>query len=246
MVAQGAKSTTFGGRRFDYRAGQALVVSAESPGLSGVVEASAERPYLGVVVELDPAALAETLAHMKVPPRSVVGKSRGVFVADDEGPLADCAFRAIRLLGNPNAIATLYPGILREICFWLLSGPYGGEIAHMALARSRPHSLIGAVHALRDRFAETISIGELAGIAQLSLSAFHRQFKALTAMTPLQYQKQLRLLEARRLMISETVNAENAAFRVGYESASQFSREYTRMFGAAPRRHVAALRAQAA
>ena len=246
MVAQGTKSTSFGDRRFDYRAGQALVVTAESPGLSGVVEASAERPFLGAVVELDTAVLAETLAQMKAPPRSIRGKSRGVFVADDEGSLADCVLRAIRLLGNPDAIAALYPGILREICFRLLSGPHGGDIAHLALATGRLHGLIGAVHTLRDRFAETISIGELAGIAQLSLSAFHRRFKALTAMTPLQYQKQMRLLEARRLMIAETMSAENAAFRVGYESASQFSREYARMFGSAPRRDVAALRARAA
>ena len=135
---------------------------------------------------------------------------------------------------------------MREICYWLLTGPHGGEVMKMALGSDRTRRLVGAIHALRDRFADPVRVDELASIAQLSPSAFHRQFKALTAMTPVQYQKQLRLFEARRLLASGETNVENAAFRVGYESASQFSREYSRMFGASPRRDVASLRSLAA
>ena len=126
--------------------------------------------------------------------------------------------------------------IMREICYWLLAGPHGGEVAQMTLANSHTQRVISAIHSLRNRFAEPVRIEELASIAQMSPSAFHRQFKALTSVTPLQYQKQLRLMEARRLMVSNAANVETAAFDVGYESPSQFSREYCRMFGAPPKR----------
>jgi transcriptional regulator GlxA family with amidase domain len=135
---------------------------------------------------------------------------------------------------------------MREICYWLLTGPHGGEVVKMVLANSHEQRVIKAIHALRDRFAEPIRVDELASIAQLSASAFHRQFKAITSMTPLQYQKQLRLLEARRLMVSDASNVETASFQVGYESPSQFSREYSRMFGKSPRRDIATLREIAA
>ena len=161
------------------------------------------------------------------------------------GMLIDCTLRTIRLLETPKAIPVLYPAIMREICYWLLTGPHGGEVMRMTLANSHAERVVKAIHTLRDRFAEPIRIDELASIAKMSPSAFHRQFKAITAMTPLQYQKQLRLLEARRLIVAEAANVETAAFQVGYESPSQFSREYSRMFGAPPRRDVAALRAMA-
>jgi transcriptional regulator GlxA family with amidase domain len=147
------------------------------------------------------------------------------------------------LLDTPEAIAILAPMIMRELCYWLLSGPHGGDIASLALASNHVARVVAAIHALRERYAQTLRIDELAAIAQMSPSAFHRQFKALTSMTPVQYQKQLRLLEARHRMVTgAAASAETAAFQVGYESASQFSREYSRMFGAAPRRDIAALR----
>jgi AraC-like DNA-binding protein len=242
IVVQGAKWTTFGDKRFDYRAGQALVVSVEMPAFGRVTEASAEEPFLGVIIEFDLAAMRDVMEGLDSPPTAGGDLGRGVFVTDFEGPLADCALRVVRLLETPKAIPMLYPSIMREICYWLLTGPHGGNVAKMTLANSHAERLINAIHALRDRFAEPVRIDELAAIAQLSPSAFHRQFKALTSMTPLQYQKQLRLLEARRLMISNPVNVEAAAFEVGYESPSQFSREYSRMFGVAPRRDVASLR----
>jgi len=167
-------------------------------------------------------------------------------VTNFDGPLADCALRMVRLLGTPQAIPVLYPAIMREICYWLLSGPEGGEVVQMTLANSHARCVLSAIHCLRERFAEPVRIEELASVAHLSPSAFHRQFKSITSMTPLQYQKQLRLLEARRLMVTEEATVETAAFQVGYESSSQFSREYSRMFGLPPRRDAVLLRGAAA
>ena len=128
---------------------------------------------------------------------------------------------------------------MREICYWLLAGPHGGDIARLAIANTSPQRVVCAVHSLRDRFRQAVPVEQLAAIARMSPSAFHRQFKALTSFTPLQYQKQLRLLEARRLLMSGAANAETASLEVGYESPSQFSREYARMFGAPPKRDTA-------
>lgn len=246
ITLQGAKWTAFGERRFDYGAGQAMVVGVEMPAIGQVTEASPAKPYLGFVVELDLGVMREVVESLDSAPVAVESVRHGVFVSDFEGPLADCVARAIRLLDTPQAISLLYPALMREICYWLLTGPHGGEVAKMALGSDRTLRLVGAIHALRDRYTHHVRVEELASIAQLSPSAFHRQFKALTAMTPLQYQKQLRLFEARRLLTSGETNVETAGFRVGYESPSQFSREYSRMFGASPRRDVASLRRLAA
>jgi len=242
IVVQGAKWAMFGDSRLDYRAGQALVVTVEVPAFGRVAEASPGEPYLGIIIEFDQAIMHEVMGGLATPPE-VSGKvGSGVFVTDFDGPLADCALRMVRLLGTPDAIPMLYPSIMREICYWLLTGPHGGEVARITLTNSHAHRIIGAIHALRERFTQPVRIEALAESAQMSPSAFHRQFKALTSMTPLQYQKRLRLLEARHLMIADAANVETAAFRVGYESPSQFSRDYSRMFGTPPRRDVAGLR----
>ncbi len=241
VVVQGAKWTTFGNKRYDYRAGQALVVSLEMPSHGRVVEATTGKPYLGVVVEFDLTAMREVLEGLgDLPqPSSVAG---GVFVTDFDGPMAECVLRLVHLLDTPKAIAALYPSIMRELCYWLLAGPCGGDIARVVLANGHDRRVLAAIQSLRARFTEPVRIEDLAGIARMSPSAFHRQFKALTAMTPLQYQKRLRSLEARNRMMADAVTAEAVAFQVGYESPSQFSREYTRLFGASPRRDVLRLR----
>jgi AraC-like DNA-binding protein len=238
IVAQGAKWATFGDNRLEYRAGQALVVGVETPSIGRVIEASPEEPCLVLAFELDLAIIRSVAAGLDKPPRGSGEPGRGVFVSDFQGPLADCALRLVRLLDTPEAISTLYPLIMREICYWLLTGPHGGAVARMALANSPSQRVISAMHSLRSRFRETVRIDDLAAIARMGTSMFHRQFKALTSLTPLQYQKQLRLLEARRLMVSSAFNVEAAAFEVGYESHSQFSREYARMFGAPPKRDL--------
>ncbi len=238
ITVQGAKWAMFGASRLYYKAGQALVVSVEMPGVGWVVEASPTHPYLGVIIEFDLAVLRDIMERGGVPTNPSGDAERGIFVIDLNAPLTDCMLRLVRLLSTPEAISMLSPLIMREIYYWLLTGPYGNEIAEIGLVSSHAHGIISAIHSLRDRFAEAIRIEDLAQAAHMSPSAFHRQFKALTLRTPLQYQKQLRLLEARRLMVTEAANVETAAFQVGYESPSQFSREYSRMFGAPPRRDV--------
>ncbi len=246
IVVQGAKWAIFGDRRFDYRAGQALVVSIEMPAFGTVAEASSSEPYLGLIIEFDLAVMRQVMDELNTPPEASHEVRHGVFVTDFNGPLEDCALRIVRLLDTPQAIPVLYPAIMHEICYWLLTGPHGGEVVKMTLTNSHAQRVISAVHILRDRFAEPVRIEELASMAQMSPSAFHRQFKAITSMTPLQYQKQLRLLEARRLMVSSAINVETAAFQVGYESPSQFSREYLRMFAISPRRDAMSLKRTAA
>lgn len=242
VVVQGAKWAIFGDRRLDYRAGQALLVNVEMPAFGRVAEASPTEPYLGVIIEFDLPILREVLEQLPHPLKPSGAAGAGVFVVDLDGSLLDCTLRLLRLQNTPEAIPILYPSILREICYWLLTGPYGGEVARIVLGSSHSQGIISAIYALRSRFTEPVRIEELARTAHMSPSAFHRQFKALTSMTPLQYQKQLRLIEARHLMMTDAANAEGAAMRVGYESPSQFNREYTRMFGAPPRRDISRLR----
>ncbi|MBL6939145.1 MAG: AraC family transcriptional regulator [Alphaproteobacteria bacterium] len=243
VVAQGTKWATIGGDRLEYRAGQALLIGVETPSIGRVVEASPGEPCLVLAFELDLVIMRSVAEELEQPPQMSGEPGHGVFVTDFQGPLADCALRLVRLLDTPKAIPALYPVIMREICYWLLTGPHGGDVARIALASSPSQNVIAALHSLRDRFRETVRIDELASIARMSPSAFHRQFKTLTALTPLQYQKQLRLLEARRLLVSCAYHVERTAFEVGYESPSQFSREYARMFGAPPKRDVKYLQA---
>ena len=243
VVVQGAKWTTFGNKRYDYRAGQALVVSLEMPSHGRVVAATPDQPYLSIVIEFDLITMREVLEGLGELARPSGEVGGGVFVTDFEGPMADCVLRMVRLLDTPRAIPALSPSLMRELCYWLLAGPRGGDIARIVLANGHDRRVLAAIHTLRARFAEPVRMEELARIAGMSPSAFHRQFKALTSLTPLQYQKRLRLLEARNLLIADVATAEAVAFRIGYESPSQFNREYARLFGAPPRRDVAQLRA---
>ena len=244
VVAQGAKQTAIGDTVHTYRAGQALVVTVDAPGVSEVTEASDDAPYLSVVVGLDPAVMADVLASLDAPP-APARTPPGAFVLDLDDALTDAVLRAVRLLDTPDAVPLLYPALQREVGYRLLTGPRGAEVAALTAVGGRAPDVVRAVRALRERFAEAVPVRELAEIARLSPSAFHRRFKAMTATTPLQYQKRLRLLEARRLMVSDDETAERAARRVGYESPSQFSRDYARAFGAPPRRDVATVRAAA-
>ena len=245
IAVQGSKWATFGDRRYEYRAGQAMVVTIETPSRGAVSEASPGEPFLGFVVVLDLAVLHELAEQMQSYPKGQTNASStspaGVFVVDLSVEALDCLCRAMRLLKTPEAIPVLYPGVQRELFYWLLAGPGGGLLLHTATVSSRENRLIAAIHELKTRFAELVRVDELAAIAGMSSATFHRHFKATTAMSPLQYQKELRLLEARRLMLTSGSNVETAATQVGYESASQFSREYARMFGRPPRRDVRGL-----
>ena len=246
ITVQGEKTAAFGDQCHRYGAGQALLVSVEMPGLGTVTKASPKEPFLGIILELDLVILHTVATEMTDPPKASESTGCGVFITNFDGPLKDCTLRLLRLLATPDAIPVLYPAIMREIAYWLLAGPHGQGVARMTLANHQEHRILQAIHHLRDHFAESVRINELADVARLSPSAFHRHFRAVTAMTPLQYQKQLRLLEARRLMLAGAANVEDAAFRVGYESPSQFTREYGRMFGTSPRRNISQLKSIAA
>ena len=245
IAVQGTKWATFGDCRYEYKAGQAMVVTVEMPSRGAVSEASPGEPFLGFVLVLDLAVLHELAEQMSSTlngqPHVASTSPAGVFVVDLSAEALDCLGRAMRMLDTPAAIPLLYPGLYRELLYWLLAGDGGGQLFLVVTASSREDRLIAAIHELKTRFAEPVKVDELAAIAGMSSATFHRQFKATTGMSPLHYQKELRLLAARRLLLSSTSNVETAATAVGYESASQFSREYARMFGRPPRRDVRAL-----
>lgn len=244
VVAQGAKRTLLDGDAIAYQDMQALVVTAEMPIRSGITRASKVAPYLGLILEFDLRLLGEVLEEFSDPPKPA-GRGPALLVHDVQGSLADSVLRLVNLLDTPAAIPVLAKSAMREIYFWLLSGPHGASISRLATPDSHTERLSRAIHLLRENLTRSIAVEELAAAAKMSPSSFHQHFKALTLLTPLQYQKQLRLLEARRLMLADAVTATTAAYRVGYESPSQFSREYARMFGAPPRRDVAVMRTNA-
>jgi len=242
IVVQGAKQVMLGDATFHYGEMQSLIVSVELPMLGRVTRASINEPFLGITLGFDVSLLREVMAQLGPLPKSTGNGGLAVFVDDLDGPVADGVTRLIHLLGTPRAIPILSPSIMRELSFWLLTGRHGSEFAKLALPDSNTRRMADAIHLLREEFAQPLPVPQLAAAARMSVSSFHQHFKTLTAMTPLQYQKQLRLLEARRVMLAEAVSVTNAAYHVGYESPSQFSREYARMFGAPPKRDVHGLR----
>lgn len=242
VVLQGAKQLMFGEDTLDYGEMECLVVSLDLPASGRIVAASRERPFVGVTIDLDVATLRDVLHQLDTPPTPTTATGSCAFVSQVDASLADCILRMVRLSETPAAIPILLPALNREICYWLLSSPHGGELCHLALPESNIERLTKAIHLLHVNFAQTLRIEQLAETARMSPSSFHQHFKALTSMTPLQFQKQLRLLEARRLMLADAANVTEAAYQVGYESASQFSREYSRTFGVAPKRDVMILK----
>jgi AraC-like DNA-binding protein len=240
MTLQGAKWATFGEKRYKFAAGQGLMVAVDVPSRGTVTDASSNKPYLGIELELDFGIMQEIAEQIEMPPTiSSKPGSGGAFVLELNSQLVDCARHAVRLLETPKAIPTLYPGIMREVCYWLLTGPGGSQVSQiMITTNGQNQRIIQAIHTLRSGLRETIHISKLALAANMSQVTFHRQFKSVTGMAPLQYQKQLRLHEARRLMIFGDATVESAASDVGYASTSQFSREYARIFGTSPRRDV--------
>lgn len=235
VVLQGAKELQFGDENLSYHSMECLVVSVGVPATGRIVEASAAKPYVGVMIDFDVVTVREVLEQLGTPPAQSDTTGPCAFVAKLDQPLADCILRMVRLLATPQAIPILAPAIVREICYWLLSGPHGGDICKLACPESNIERVVRAISTLHTNFADTLRVDQLADIAPMSPSSFHQHFKALTSMSPLEFQKQLRLLEARRLMVTKAANVAEAAYQVGYESAPQFSREYSRTFGVAPK-----------
>jgi AraC-like DNA-binding protein len=240
VVMQGAKEVVVGGQVYRYDPAQSLLVSVDMPALTHVADATVDRPCLAVRIPIDPAVVGELLADgSAIPP---LGRPvRGLGVINLEPPLLDAVGRLLGLLDAPSEIAALTPLVLREITFRLLTGPEGARLRQIASAGAPAQRVARAIRWLRDHFAESLRIETLAKHVGMSPSALHLHFKNVTALSPLQYQKRLRLQEARRLMAGEGLDAGEAGFRVGYESPSQFGREYRRMFGESPRRDVASL-----
>lgn len=235
VVAQGAKEILFGDATLRYGAMECLVVSMEMPASGRIVDASPQEPYVGVTIDLDVAMLHDVLEQLERLPAPPAAPGPCMSVGKVDEPLAECVLRLLRLSQTPKAIPILFPSVMREICYWLLSGPYGGQLCGLASAESNFMRIAKAIYFLRANFAETLRVEQMADVARMSPSSFHQHFKQLTSVTPLQFQKQLRLLESRRLMVADAASVEQAAYKVGYESPSQFSREYSRMFGVAPK-----------
>jgi AraC-like DNA-binding protein len=242
MVAQGAKRLLVGGEGYAYDGERFLTTSLDLPANSEVIDASVPKPCVGLVLKLDIRLLAELIAHDPEPPRPERSPRSGVGVGVITGALLEPIVRLVALLDEPAAIPVLAPLIEREIHYRLLATDQAPRLRQIASVGSQSHRVARAIDWLKINYTQPLRIEELATRAQMSTSGLHHHFRQLTGMSPLQYQKWLRLNEARRLMLSDGADAATAAFGVGYESPSQFSREYARLFGAPPRRDVEALR----
>jgi AraC-like DNA-binding protein len=238
IVTQGAKQVMVADQTIDYVAGQTLVVTVEVPVLSQVIDASPAKPFVGATMDLDPEIILDVVTRMGGGSHTQGAAGFGFVVNDLDSQITGSLIRLLDLIGRPHGVEILYPAIMREISYWLLTGPAGRNVARMVLSEGQPMRIAKAIAHLRDNFDTPVSVSDLAQAAGMSASSFHQHFKSLTSMSPLQYQKHLRLLEARRLMVADGEKAGVAALTVGYESVSQFSREYARMFGSPPRRET--------
>jgi AraC-like DNA-binding protein len=245
VIAQGAKRVMVGDDRFDYDHAHCLVTSVDLPVISQVMRASPDQPYLGVVLDIDARRIRDLMAEPGLSLPRPAPVARGMAVGPLPVLLLEAVLRLVRLLDTPADIPVLAPLIEREILYRLLTGDQGARLRHIAVADSQMQQVSKAIDWIRQNFAQPLRIERLARDVNMSASSLHHNFKAITGMSPLQYQKRLRLQEARRLMLAETLNAAPAAHQVGYESPSQFSREYSRLFGHSPRRDIAQLRLDA-
>jgi AraC-like DNA-binding protein len=244
IVAQGAKRVMLGEKSFEYNAAKYLIGSVDLPVTGEIYEASAQTPYLAMSLGLDPATLAAMLLDM--PQSADDGKPlAGLAVSPLTADLLDPVLRLLRLLDRPRDIAMLAPLVEREILYRLLLGPQGAMLRQIALADSRLSQISRAIKWIKENYERPFRIEALAAVASMSPSSLHRHFKGVTAISPLQFQKRIRLQEARRRVLAQQDDAASVGFSVGYESPSQFSREYSRLFGAPPGRDAARLRASA-
>lgn len=244
VMAQGAKEVTLGDQVYRYDPDQYLLVSVDLAVSARVVEASPTYPSLAIRITLDPSVVGELLADGTAVP-SIGPPGRGLAVTPIDPHLRDAVARLVGLLDSPRDIAAISPLVLREITYRILVGPQGARLRQIVSVGAPAQRIAEAIRWLKHHVAEPLRIETLAKKVGMGPSALHLHFKNITAMSPLQYQKQLRLQEARRLMLGEGLDAAQAAFRVGYESPSQFGREYRRLFGAPPRQDIAAVKVHA-
>jgi AraC-like DNA-binding protein len=250
VIAQGRKETALNGRTFAYGPGQFVITSLELPVIGHIVQASAREPFLAFVLRLRPQRIAELLLETTpappVRPGAVDGSPAGIAVSEASPALLDATGRLLALLDSPGDAAALAAGVEREVLWRLVTGPQGATVRQIGLADSELAHLGRAIRWIRVHYDKTLRVEELATLATMSVSSFHRHFRTVTSMAPIQFQKQIRLHEARVRLIADPGNAAGIGFAVGYDSPSQFSREYRRMFGAPPGRDALALREQAA
>jgi len=242
IVAQGAKTVIVGQEVYEYDASRMIVFSVALPVAAQITQASRSEPYLGLKLDLDPHKIAELV--LKVYPRGLppVQERTAVYVTPMDASIVSAATRLMDCLAQPVDVELLAPLVIDEILIRLLRSPIGVRIAQMGFAESSVHRVAKAISWLRENFSQPMKVEDLAELVHMSVSSFHEHFKSVTSMSPLHYQKVLRLQEARRLMLSTMTDAGTASQRVGYLSASQFSREYSRFFGSAPTKDIARLR----
>jgi len=241
VIAQGGKRAFLGDDVYAYDAHHYLVTSVDLPALSQIITASREKPCLGFVLKLDRREISQLMVDSNLPPPRARQSDRGMAIGEVTLPLLAAFRRLIDLLHEPTDIPILVPIIEREIFYRLLMGDQGLRLRQMASAGSQSQQIARAIDWLKGNFTLPLRVDDLASRVNMSTSTLHHHFRAVTTMSPLQYQKWLRLNEARRLMLAERLDATTAAFNVGYESPSQFSREYSRLFGAPPSRDIRSL-----
>lgn len=242
IVAQGEKEAQLAGRRFRYDPANFLLAAVDLPVTGAVTKASAEEPYLCLALDIDRTALAELITAHAYILQDDAQLDLGLMLGQSTPDMLDAACRLVALLDDEDDAGALAPLIERELLWRLLRGPTGPMLRRMAAADTRMGRIDQAIAWLRDHFAEPVSVEKLADMAGMSASAFHEHFRAVTGLSPLRYRAQIRLQEARRLMLAEGLEAANAGFVVGYNSPSQFSREYGQTFGLPPARDVTRLR----
>lgn len=236
LVLQGAKHVTMGKQSYTFHAGDSLLIMADVPTASQITQASAGVPYVSLVLDLDPAIIADLATEMTTAQEA---DHSPVKFEQTDAEVTDAALRLMRLLDRPGSIPVLQAQLLREFHYWLLAGRHGDSIRRLGLPNGHVQRVARAIALLRAEYNRRLPVEQLAAVAGMSPSSFHQNFRAVTSLTPLQFQKQLRLIEARRLMLTQGSNASNAAFSVGYESVHQFTREYGRMFGLPPAKDMA-------
>ena len=246
VIAQGAKETALNGRTFAYGPGQFVITSVELPGVGHIVQASAHEPFLSFILKLRPeriaALLLETAPAATLRPGGAEAMAAGIAVSEASPALLDAICRLLALLDAPSDAAALASNVEREVLWRLVTGPQGVTVRQIGLADSRLARLGRAIRRIRSHYDQTVRLEELAEIANMSASSFHRHFRAVTSMTPIQFQKQIRLHEARARLLAEPGDVAGVGYAVGYDSPSQFSREYRRMFGVPPSQDVVVLR----
>lgn len=242
VIAQGSKDILLGAHRFRYDPAHYLITTMGLPMCAEIVHASRARPYLSMKLVLDPAVVTSVMVESGLGFAASGGRMLALDVSVLDATLLDAAVRLVRLIENPTEYRVLAPLVIREIVYRLLTGAQAHRLRHLVAADSRTRRIARAIEAIRENFVKPLGIVGLARQLGMSVSGFHAHFKAVTAMSPLQFQKHLRLQEARRLMISEAVDAAQAGYRVGYEDPSHFSREYKRHFGEPPIRDIERIR----